>query len=319
MGKGIRYLGSKEKHSFEILKIVNKTVNSDRDTFYDLFAGGLAISVKAVDFGYKVIANDIKKEVIDLLKDGLSGKIKDYCMKLPTKENIKNAKGVEKYYIEKYAYAWMQSEKIGIIMNDGQYKKMAQLQEYMNNPNKENLIKLHKKFVDVPDTLIEKTKLKYNDRWKYSVQIRALINTYICSVNADFVKKRLNYDTELRDLVICIQNLQHNHANIPALLNLQNYKNNLKLYSKDYKQIKIIEPKKSIIYCDIPYENTLDYNQVFDHKEFYKWAKNNDCPVFISSYTIDNADLGKLQKIMSISKPIMSRNETECLYWNGIR
>jgi adenine-specific DNA methylase len=102
VGKGIRYLGSKEKHSFDILKKINKTVNSERDTFYDLFSGGLAVSVKAVDFGYKVIANDIKPEIVNLINDCFVGKIKDYYMKLPTKQNIKNATGITKNQLERF-------------------------------------------------------------------------------------------------------------------------------------------------------------------------------------------------------------------------
>ncbi len=53
----------------------------------------------------------------------------------------------------------------------------------------------------------------------------------------------------------------------------------------DYAQVEI--PKDSVIYCDIPYENTNVYNQGdggFDYERFYQWAERQSEPVFISSY-----------------------------------
>lgn len=53
----------------------------------------------------------------------------------------------------------------------------------------------------------------------------------------------------------------------------------------DYTQVEI--PKDSIIYCDIPYENTNVYNKGeggFDYERFYQWAERRSEPVFISSY-----------------------------------
>lgn len=53
----------------------------------------------------------------------------------------------------------------------------------------------------------------------------------------------------------------------------------------DYTQVEI--PKDSVIYCDIPYENTNVYNKGeggFDYERFYQWAERRSEPVFISSY-----------------------------------
>ena len=51
-----------------------------------------------------------------------------------------------------------------------------------------------------------------------------------------------------------------------------------------YEQVVI--PPDSVIYCDIPYENTNKYNKAedFDYECFYKWAESQTEPVFISSY-----------------------------------
>lgn len=52
----------------------------------------------------------------------------------------------------------------------------------------------------------------------------------------------------------------------------------------DYAKVEI--PKDSVIYCDIPYEDTDVYNiaEGFDYERFYDWCEHQTQPVFISSY-----------------------------------
>ena len=52
----------------------------------------------------------------------------------------------------------------------------------------------------------------------------------------------------------------------------------------DYQQVTI--PDDSVIYCDIPYEDTNVYNKAegFDYERFYDWCEHQTQPVFISSY-----------------------------------
>ena len=56
----------------------------------------------------------------------------------------------------------------------------------------------------------------------------------------------------------------------------------------DYAELEI--PADSVIYCDIPYEGTEDYNldtggkNSFDYERFYQWCERQTEPVFISSY-----------------------------------
>ena len=52
----------------------------------------------------------------------------------------------------------------------------------------------------------------------------------------------------------------------------------------DYAKVKI--PDDSVIYCDIPYEDTNVYNKAegFDYERFYDWCEHQTQPVFISSY-----------------------------------
>ena len=52
----------------------------------------------------------------------------------------------------------------------------------------------------------------------------------------------------------------------------------------DYAEVPI--PQDSVIYCDIPYENTNRYNgaERFDYERFYNWCERQTEPIFISSY-----------------------------------
>lgn len=54
----------------------------------------------------------------------------------------------------------------------------------------------------------------------------------------------------------------------------------------DYAKVEI--PNDSVIYCDIPYEDTNVYNKAegFDYERFYDWCEHQTQPVFISSYQI---------------------------------
>lgn len=64
--------------------------------------------------------------------------------------------------------------------------------------------------------------------------------------------------------------------------------NNVQFYNLNYSDVDI--PLGSLVYCDIPYKNTTQYNSKevgkFDHDEFYKWVKNNSnkYEIYISEY-----------------------------------
>ena len=62
-----------------------------------------------------------------------------------------------------------------------------------------------------------------------------------------------------------------------------------------------------IVYCDVPYEvidknKCSDYGVEFDSLEFYKWAKEQKCPVFFSSYEISDESFykKKIKSVMSL-------------------
>ena len=48
-------------------------------------------------------------------------------------------------------------------------------------------------------------------------------------------------------------------------------------------------PNGSVVYCDIPYKDTNEYNVPFDYDRFLDWAAECEQPCFVSSYEIEDA------------------------------
>lgn len=56
----------------------------------------------------------------------------------------------------------------------------------------------------------------------------------------------------------------------------------LEVLRGDYKAVPILPD--SLVYCDIPYKNTNEYENGFNHNEFYEWARKQKELVIISEY-----------------------------------
>lgn len=83
---------------------------------------------------------------------------------------------------------------------------------------------------------------------------------------------------------------------INALTELKPMMNRLTLYNRDYRDVPI--EKDSVIYCDIPYENTEQYSVGdFNHAEFFDWCGRQTELVFISSYDMPKDKFTKVFEI----------------------
>lgn len=61
----------------------------------------------------------------------------------------------------------------------------------------------------------------------------------------------------------------------------------LEISSESYENVKI--PENSVIYADIPYQDTdCGSYEGFDHESFFNWAAEQKTPVFISSYKVED-------------------------------
>lgn len=83
---------------------------------------------------------------------------------------------------------------------------------------------------------------------------------------------------------------------INALTELKPMMNRLTLYNRDYREVPI--EKDSVIYCDIPYENTEQYSVGdFNHAEFFNWCSRQTELVLISSYDMPKDKFTKVFEI----------------------
>ena len=93
----------------------------------------------------------------------------------------------------------------------------------------------------------------------------------------DITGKRLYLKALIRNIKrIDLQQLQQ----LERLQQLQR----LSFTNKSYEEVKI--ENNSVIYCDIPYQGTADYGNIFNHKKFFDWANAQENAVFISEYEV---------------------------------
>ena len=86
----------------------------------------------------------------------------------------------------------------------------------------------------------------------------------------------------LRQSLQSLQRLQRLQS-LESLERLQR----LEISFESYENVKI--PENSVIYADIPYQDTdCGSYEGFDHESFFNWAAEQKTPVFISSYKVED-------------------------------
>ena len=83
----------------------------------------------------------------------------------------------------------------------------------------------------------------------------------------------------------------------------------IECYNLSYEQVPI--PDNSVIYCDIPYNGTDEYISEFNHDVFWKWAREQSQPLFVSEYNAPKF----LKCVESVSKtsPLGSGNNCKTM------
>lgn len=248
---GFPYKGSKNKLAEKIVKLF-----PDAENFYDLFCGGCAITHRAlIENRWKnYVINDIDPRCPNLFLDAINGKFKNETRWI-SREDFFKLKDDDPYV----AFCWS-------FGNNGRsylyakylepYKKALHYAIVFNDYSLGKELGL-----DLP--VMAKVK-SIHDR-------RLMLRKYLMETN-QIEKAKLHPKAG---------NLLQNLENLERLQPLETEK--LKSSNKSYDEIEI--KPNSIIYCDIPYKNTDNYNNIdFDHEAFYEWCKKQTELCFISSY-----------------------------------
>jgi site-specific DNA-adenine methylase len=307
MNYGLPYLGSKSKIAEEIV-----TLFPVADNFYDLFAGGCAIThalmVKNQDLfhsGFKnYIFNDIN-DTPELFLDAIKGKYRNEKRWI-SREDFKNNLLLEKpdAYI-KWLWSFGSSGKNYLFSTELEPIKKAFHYIVMFNEWKyfEDLYS----YKPLADILLEygvDNPTKFLDLYKKQY------------------KKGLGRRGHLRVIKWIQKNWINQRYSFSELERLQR----LEQLEQDYREI-IIKPN-SVIYCDIPYkiEGVKDYlHEEFNHKEFWEWAEKQTEPVYVSEYNYIGEHPEKWQVVYAKDKISLrsmkngKRNiNTEKVFWNKL-
>ena len=265
MRYGVPYMGSKNSIAEFIVYNLPSAAN-----FYDLFCGGCAITHRAlIENRWKnYYLNDIEQGVPQLFVDAVNGKYAH-----------------EKQWVSRDDFFRLKEDDAYIRLiwsfgNDGRtYLYSKEIEPWKKALHYARVMGDYSLLRDVGisgDGSISDIKNHYTDyRSKYT---KWLGTTYLGS-ETSFI--RLEHFERLQSLANLqrLQSLEH----LQRLQRMQA----IKTTNLSYEQVKI--KPNSVIYCDIPYENTHQYRcGAFDHKRFYEWAAQQTESLFISSYAISD-------------------------------
>lgn len=298
---GLPYHGSKSTIAEVLLKQIPTA-----EHLYDLFGGGGAISHCAILMNKWNIVhyNEIKKPIVEFLQNAINGEY-NYNKFKPdwiSKEEFFKRKDTDayvglcwsfgnanKYYMfGKHIEAYKRSMHQAVVF--GEFDDLAK--EVLQRDSWDT-------------TNIKERRLFLSHKIEHYKKTNSLPDCLI-----PFLKSflQLKYLEHLERL----QRLEH-------LERIASFNSSLSITSVDYREVEILP--NSIIYCDIPYENTEKYGE-FDRQSFLDWAANYPHPVYISEYNIFD---DRFEQVFEIQKRTLMRGgqsydkvvkRTEKLYWN---
>ena len=271
---GIPYMGSKNTIAYKIIDYLPKANN-----FYDLFCGGCSITHCAMlsKKWQNIYFNDIDGDMPKLFLDSIKGKYKNEKRWI-SKEDFNKEK-------DKSAYircVWSFGNKGTNYLYGKEiepYKKA-----YWYAVMYDDFSLLWALGINIPKIKAKNYKEK---RLTIARELKKLKKN-----SRDQALERLERLQSLQSLEALerLQSLQ----SLEALERLQS----LQMFTKSYDEVPIKE--NSVVYCDIPYENTAEYvNDGFNHKKFYDWAYNQKELVVISSYEVSD---NRFKRVINLKK-----------------
>ena len=263
---GIPYMGSKNTIAHIIIDMLPSA-----DNFYDLFCGGCSITHCAMlsKKWKNIIFNDIDKDMPQLFLDSIRGKYKKEKRWI-SKEDFEKEKDKSAYIRCVWSFG-----------NKGtNYLYGKEIEPYKKAYWYAIMFDDFSLFWDLGINIPHIKAKTYKEK-------RLKVHQWI--VKQTKIKTQYGRDQALERLER-LQSLQ----SLEALERLQS----LQMFTKSYDEVPIKE--NSIVYCDIPYENTAEYvNDGFNHKKFYDWAYNQKELVVISSYEVSD---DRFQRVVNLKK-----------------
>lgn len=263
---GVPYKGSKNFIAEKIVNVIPSAKN-----FYDLFAGGCAITHCAAISGKwkNFVCNDLYDGGIRLFRDAVAGKFKNEKRWI-SREDFFRLKDADPFVKLCWSFG-----------NNGK--------NYIYGKDSEPFKKLLHEFVfgdDGPLSVFFDTKLDCREE---SPGDRLLWIKHFCKKKSSKIVLESSQGLqglerpESLESLQCLERLQ-SMERLQGLQGRERLLDRFSFFNDDYSQIQI--KSNSVVYCDIPYRGTDSYFSDFDYDKFYDWASKNENPILVSEYNM---------------------------------
>jgi site-specific DNA-adenine methylase len=268
----IPYMGSKRKLAPKIIdKILNDNPNCKY--IYDLFGGGAAISLEAIQRPEieQVYYNELDSGVSNLLKEIINNGVNNEMFEVIDRETFNKMKT---------GNCW----KSGLIKTCWSFGNRGTSYIY-SKIIEEGKLNFHRIIINA----CEKSRIEFNN--KYNKEL-------ITNNDILFIENETRSDRRLRitKLLRGIKGFERGAQHLQSLQRLQHLEkleklgkiktnNKLNISNLSYENVNIITPiSETVIYLDPPYQGTGTYQNKIDYDKFHKWVKNNPYKIYISEY-----------------------------------
>lgn len=274
---GLPYMGSKSAIAEWVVSYLPPAEN-----FYDLFAGGCAITHAALLLkNYQhYIVNDLNPAAPFLFKNAVMGKYHNENRWI-SREDFDRLKKTDAFV----AFCWSFGSNLDSYMYSQEIEPMKRALHYA---------------------------IFFGDyepmrKFGYDLSFMARYN----NISARYLAYKQYAKSKKVRLDLPSLSTSQRLQSLERLQRLQS----LETLTGDYRDVKI--KPNSVLYCDIPYEHTGGYvTGEFDHAAFREWAQAQNEPVIISSYQMPSdfikiASISKAVKMVASDKRIFA---SECLF-----
>ena len=301
---GVSYKGSKSKIVDKLAEVIPYR---GIDNFYDLFAGGCAVTHKMYLEGrYKhYYANDIDGRALRLFCDGLKGKYANETRWI-SREDFFNLKDCDPYVSCCWSFGNNQRDYLYSRAIEP-YKKACHYAIVFGD-----FALLKDLYPDV-GAACEITLNGIVDIHERRIKFRSVIGCKLAErSNSGLMRLSQENDVDRLESLERLERLQ----SLESLERLESFEYSV----SDYKAVEI--KPNSVIYADIPYISTNTYDgtssvvQPFNHEEFYDWCCKQNELVLISEYYMPKDRFTKVWSTNHVQSLCATKTSSvqECLF-----
>lgn len=309
---GIPYMGSKRKLQPKILEHIKKH-NPNQEYFIDMFGGGAQVSLCALENNLfkDVHYNELNTQVVNLLRKIQQGGVTEEFYEFISREEFFELIKGSDWKSGLQMTCW----SFGNNQNDYLFgKKIEEKKKIIHN------FILESKNAEIFNSVFD-MNVDLSEYQDYSVNDRRKILQKILSQIVQNSPTKIEKLKDVQGVNGTVWGIQEQLQRIHHLVNIQELKHleQIKIHNFNYSDFPLenFNPENTILYCDIPYENTANYKEKsFNHKEFYEFCNNSKFKIYVSSYESPLEEVLSVEHISILSATNNSKKVQEKLFCN---